>query len=43
MSRHDTDEPLTALIDMIKFAVYNPVRIAGGRDVDVTRIAVAAA
>jgi hypothetical protein len=43
MSRHDTDEPLTALIDMIKFAVESPVRTAGGSDVDVDRVATAAA
>jgi hypothetical protein len=38
-----SDEPLSALVDIIKFAVAESVRSAGGSQRDIDRVAVAAA
>lgn len=42
-TRRPTDEPLFALVGMIRHAVADPVRSAGGSKADVEAIAVAAA
>ena len=43
MYRHELNDPMSALVDMIKFAVAKPVHSAGGSDRDVNQVAVAAA
>ncbi|GAS95892.1 putative uncharacterized protein [Mycolicibacterium canariasense] len=40
---HRPDAPLSALVDIIKFAVAESVRSAGGNQLDIDRVAVAAA